>query len=219
MIMIVGDTRDKRYIKILQRLGWGRMVIDTRIKPYPGEPWGFDNGAFRDWKNGKPFDEDAFLRRLDMAYGIGCPYLAVVPDIVAGGERSLEFSLRWLDKLPPDWPWYLAVQDGMKLDQVEQVIQHFAGIFLGGSNRFKATAWYWKQLAHKHGKKFHYARAGTPRKLEIVKEIKPDSLDSAFLLWISYRLEQFTREFQRRPHPTIWGPETWAIHPDFFGEE
>ena len=214
MHMITGDTRDKKLIAKLQSLGWGRMVIGTRIIPYPGEKWGFDNGAYKDWTSGREFDEDAFKNRLEMAYKIGVPYMAVVPDIVTEGEKSLEFSLKWLERLPLNWPWYLAVQDGMRIEQVEKVLCGFAGIFLGGSNRFKATALYWRQLAHKHRKKFHYARVGTPRKVQLAKEVGADSCDSAFPLWAAERFDEFARWFNGPVVPTLWGPESWALHPD-----
>ena len=191
----------------------GRMVIDTAIKPYQGEPWGFDNGAFRDWLNGKEFDSSAFLLRLEMAKKIGTPYLAVTPDIVAGGDKSLYFSLDWLDKLQ-EWPWYLAVQDGMKLDQVSKILKPFAGIFLGGTDKFKATAWHWCKLAHMHGKKFHYARAGTPRKLIEAKKVGADSCDSAFPLWSMERFMALINEWEGNTEQVgFWGPEMWSVIP------
>jgi len=214
MIFITGDTRSKKIIKILQIYGMGRMFIDRIIKVYPQEPWGFDNGAFRDWLNGKDFDAEAFLRRLEIAYRIGTPYLAVVPDIVAGGDKSLEFSLGWLEKLPQEWPWYLAVQDGMKLEQVNEVISPFAGIFLGGTDKFKATAWHWCKLAHIHGKKFHYARAGTPRKLIDAKKVGADSCDSAFPLWSMERFMVLMAEWEGNTEQVgFWGPDVWSIVP------
>lgn len=214
MVVLTGDTRSKKLVSLLQEHGWGRMVIDRGIRPYPGEKWGFDNGAFRDWRKGKRFDETAFLRRLDIAYIIGTPYIAVTPDIVAGGERSLEFSLSWVERLPKEWPWYLAVQDDMNLEQVDKVLQYFAGIFLGGTDLFKGTAWYWCQLAHRQGKRFHYGRAGTPGKIRKAMAIGADSCDSAFPLWTRDRMDVFVSAWKRKEEQvTLWGPEVWAIRP------
>ena len=81
MHVLVGDTNSRWMIERLREQGWGRMVVDRALRLYPGEQWGFDNGAFRDWKNGSEFDGDGFQRRLDVALGMGTPYLAVVPDI------------------------------------------------------------------------------------------------------------------------------------------
>jgi hypothetical protein len=121
------------------------------------------------------------------------PILAVVPDIVAGGQRSLDFSLDWVMRLPNGWPWYLAVQDGMETHQVEDSLHLFSGIFLGGTDRFKRTAYRWCNLAHAHQKRFHYGRAGTIAKLLHAKKIGADSLDSAFPLWTNQRLETFAQ--------------------------
>lgn len=135
--VLFGDTRSEKFLSVIREQGWGRMCVDHHPKPYPDEPWGFDNGAFVAWKKGLAFPADTFKRRLDIAlnrvhHGAPTPYMAVVPDIVAGGLQSLEFSLAWREELPQGWPWYLAVQDGMTPDDVRQEIGVFQGIFLGG---------------------------------------------------------------------------------------
>jgi hypothetical protein len=155
---------------------------------WPSEPWGFDNGAFMDWTHAREFDGDAFLRRLDRALPVGVPFVAVVPDLVTRGRESLDFSLAWLDRLPADWPWFLAVQDGMTAADVSAVIGRFAGLFLGGSDAFKWTAPAWCKLAHDSGRLFHFARCGTMLKLQIAKRIGADSCDSSFPLWTMDRM-------------------------------
>lgn len=180
----------------LQALGWGRMWITRRPAPYKGEPWGFDNGAFRYYLAGRPFDDAAFLQRLERAHAVGVPLLAVVPDIVAAGVRSLDFSMGWMPRLPGDWPWYLAVQDGMTEADVLPLLGRFAGLFLGGSTAFKRSAGAWCALAHRYGRRFHYARAGTLAKLEHAREIKADSLDSAFPMWTRRRFDIFCRHWR-----------------------
>lgn len=191
LLPLLGDTRKSEWVAKLQELGWGRMVSEKHPAPYPDEPWGFDNGAFSAWLKQEPFPHDRFLYRLDIALDKPTPYLAVVPDLVARGIESLEFSLGWLDSLPDTWPWYLAVQDGMKIQDVEPVLDRFAGIFLGGTTRFKSTAPEWYEVARRNGKRFHYARASTPRRIEHAKRIGADSLDSAFPLWTEERFNEF----------------------------
>ncbi len=162
---------------------------------YPSEVWGFDNGAFVAWTRGNQFPEGVFLRRLDAALRVESdPGVAVCPDIVAGGLRSLEFSVNWLKRLPSSWPWYLAVQDGMTRDAVLEVVHLFAGVFLGGTDRFKLTAYHWSRLAHSAGKKFHYGRAGTLRKIRHAYAVEADSLDSNFPLWTVDRMRVFRDE-------------------------
>ena len=196
MTVLLGDTRSRSILSRLVQLRWGRMVVFRPPRPYPGEPWGFDNGAFTDWRQGRAFDGDAYRRRLDRAYAVGKPLLAVVPDIVMGGKRSLEFSLGWREQLPDDWPWYLAVQDGMTYQSVIGVLDRFDGLFLGGGDSFKLLARDWCELAHRHGKRFHYGRAGTLHKLDHAKRVQADSLDSAFPLWEKGRLETFIRHYR-----------------------
>lgn len=190
-MVLVGETRSSTNIEHLKRLGWGRMWTERTPSLFEGERWGFDNGAFVAWKRKESFPVDAFQRRLDAAVSIGTPMLAVCPDIVANGCESLPFSLDWIGRLPSNWPWYLAVQDGMVCDEVQPHLKKFSGIFLGGSDKFKAQAYRWCKLAHSNGLKFHYGRAGTPRKLLSAFKVGADSVDSAFPLWTSERMKTF----------------------------
>ena len=194
MKILIGDTRSRAFISECQRLGWGRMFSESVPTPWDDEPWGFDNGAFHAWLNGVPFPADRFLSRLDRIHGkMSAPYLAVTPDMVAGGAQSLEFSLGWIERLPTDWPWYLAVQDGMEPHDVEPALANFRGIFLGGTTRFKSSAVAWRRLAHSHGLKFHYARAGVPTRIEHAAIVEADSLDSSFPLWTNERFREFVQ--------------------------
>jgi hypothetical protein len=173
------------------------MVTEGAIRPYPGEPWGLDNGAFAAWKNGTEWDERRYWRRVYWAAEQEFrPLLAILPDRVAD-PSSLAFSLEWWERLARfDLPWYLAVQDGMDPDQIAELLPFFSGLFLGGSDRFKATAQLWCNLAHAAGKRFHYGRAGTPRKLRHALDVGADSADSAFPLWSVARFDAFSHRWQ-----------------------
>ena len=198
-LVLVGETRSRANIAALAKLQWGRMFVTQRPTPFPFERWGFDNGAFIAWRNGQPFPESDFLRRVEVAERTNSePILAVVPDIVAGGCTSLQFSTSWRmsGRLPEEWPWYLAVQDGMTVADVAPVLHLFSGIFLGGTDRFKATAYRWCQLAHSHQKRFHYARASTPGKLLSAHRVGADSCDSAFPLWTAARMRVFSSRWE-----------------------
>lgn len=207
--VIIGDTRSSKNIARLKELGWGRMFAGVRPTPYEGEPWCFDNGAFKNWTDGMPFDEARFEYRLADALKVGTPYLAVVPDIVAAGCSSLAFSLKWIHRLRQReirWPWYLAVQDGLTIHDVKPHLDLFSGIFLGGSDTFKAQAWRWRVFAKDHGKPFHYARAGTLPKLESALKMHADSLDSAYPLWEKERFAKFQTMYHywsEHPRPQL----------------
>jgi len=213
MKILIGDGSGQRLKRICQETGMGRMLAQNWPDLYENEPWGFDNGAFGFWKKGLKFDEKAYSKRLNKAiikYDDN-PYIAIVPDIVAGGMESLKFSLKWLPQLPPIWPWYLAVQDGMEVKSVLDVIDYFSGIFLGGTDDYKKYAGYWCKLAHHCGKKFHYGRVGTLSKLAHAIMIGADSLDSAFPLWTKDRLFSFIQALSQQHFD---GLTIFAPHPD-----
>lgn len=198
MQILIGDTRSKALIAECQRLGWGRMFAEQHPTPWQGEKWGFDNGAFHAWLHERPFPADRFLQRLDVAMRRGeRPYLAVCPDLVARGADSLEFSLGWIERVPREWPWYLAVQDGMDPKDVERALPNFQGLLLGGTTRFKSTAATWRALAHRYGLRFHYARASTPTRIEHAAVVGADSLDSSFPLWTTARFREFVAELSQ----------------------
>jgi len=118
--------------------------------------------------------------------------VAIVPDI-PGSCYSLGWSLDWIAELrkAAEWPWYLAVQDGMEIEKVRDVLHLFDGIFLGGTDKFKLQAYRWLKLAHSFQKKFHYGRAGTSTKLKHAMKIEADSLDSSYPLWTKQRFKEF----------------------------
>jgi hypothetical protein len=170
---------------LLEKHGWGRMwasrVNLSLDELVDGEPVGFDNGAYGAWDKKSPmfwrnFPSKLLLRRIDGMPRI--PNLAVAPDLPMAGNDSLSFSVTWRRKLPDEWPWYLAVQDGVSKELVEGNIDHFDGLFLGGSNEFKLGAEEWCNLAHRHGKKFHYGRASTYKRVREARLIGADSIDS-----------------------------------------
>ncbi len=192
-IVLLGEFTGRR-VQRLEALRWGRMWISRQPTPYDGEPWGVDNGAFRDYLRGVPFDAVRFLAQIERATRVGIPFLAVAPDIVAGGAASLAFSVEWLPRLPADWPWYLAVQDGVTPADVAPVLGRFSGLFLGGTREFKtATARTWCDMAHAAGRRFHYARVGTLDRLLHACGVGADSLDSAFPMWTDARWRTFER--------------------------
>jgi hypothetical protein len=203
MLILTGDTRSACNLAVLEERRWGRMCVAKTPKPYPYEPWGFDCRAFPAWQQvGCPigltqdswamlWDADDFEQWLETCRNVAMPpRIAVCPDI-PGSMESLEWSLMWRESLPSDWPWYLALQDGMTPEAVTDVAHLFTGFFLGGSDAFKLTAQGWCDLAHFCGKKFHYARAGTRKKLQHAYAVGADSLDSSYPLWTKHRFWQF----------------------------
>jgi hypothetical protein len=142
----------------------------------------FDNGAFQAWRRGFPFMERFFWEALEDSYKAGVKLdFIVIPDIVAGGRPSLDFSLEFREKyLKTCANLALAVQDGIEpknLDTFDLIgVSH---IFIGGTEKWKwKTAREWSRYAKRHGKKLHIGRCGTKDGLKTAKLIGADSVDS-----------------------------------------
>ena len=125
-----------------------------------------DNGAWSAFTQGLPFDERAFDKAFNLL-GEKAEWF-VLPDIVAGGMRSLDLSLSWMDKLGPNLPTVslIAVQDGMKPDDVRHHLGPRCGIFLGGSTSWKLeTLHSWGILARRRNCHLHVGRVNSAKRI------------------------------------------------------
>lgn len=133
MIAYVGQTRSRTLTARLAAPGVGELVVRGEL-PVRRRPSAFDNGAYRDWCAGVPFNVCRWMRDLRWMHYRGLtPDFVVVPDIVAGGLGSLTWSAFWRDLVPAGFPAYLAVQDGMTAADVAPHLRRYAGIFVGGT--------------------------------------------------------------------------------------
>jgi len=181
--------------------GWGVVLVPQLLYKFCPQTFSLyflDNGAFSYWKNGRAFDGRAFLKTLErVAEFESSPKFVVVPDLVAQGLKSLEFSLNWLERLKREYPQFsyaLALQDGMTVNEVEPVMDNFDYLFVGGTLRWKVqTGRLWVNLARKHGKKCHVGRVGTVRRVRWAKAVGADSIDSALPLFSKEKWERFRR--------------------------
>lgn len=172
---------------------WGIGECTCRGElPPRRRPFFYDNGAFRDWTAGKPFDAARFLADIDRMREAGLdPDFVVAPDLVGGGLRSLEVSLGWADSLA-GFRVYLAVQDGMEPAHVAPHLDRFDGVFVGGTLDWKLrTSMAWVDFAHSNSKPCHIGRVGKPRLVEWAHAIGADSIDSSEPLWSNEKLEAF----------------------------
>jgi hypothetical protein len=194
----IGQARNAKMIEKLTAHGFGECTVRGELPPRR-TPWFYDNGAFRDFTAGKPFSVAKYERDLERLPAMPTPpAFLVVPDVVAGGVESLEVSLAWLPRLRGLAPLFLAVQDGMSLDDVARVIEGFDGVFVGGSVPWKVrTGAAWVRFAHGLSKPCHIGRVGTIRRLRWARLIGADSIDSCFPLWTKARLARFADEIAR----------------------
>ena len=182
MKIYLGNVGKLSYIDICRTEGYGICYLANHWSyPKAGVSWFLDNGAFHCWKNEKPFDSKAFRESLwKVEKSCSYPDFIVCPDIVAGGLNSLSFSLRWLQEIPAGLPVYIAVQDGMKPDDIKRYISLFDGVFVGGT-----TGWKWRHLlewvdfAHSNGLPCHVGRAGKYRDMLSARTYGVDSIDSS----------------------------------------
>lgn len=193
----VGQTRFAPYFTLLEQAGVREMVVRGEL-PNRRHPWAFDNGAYRDWKAGRPFDFDRFAQDLDwiQLHARTRPDFIVAPDIVAGGLESLRVSTAWLPKIAGRriGPVYLAVQDGMGETDVATAIAGFGGVFVGGSTEWKLnTGHRWASFAHERGIACHIARVSSMKRIRWAFAARADSIDSCQPLRSRPQLLRFLR--------------------------
>lgn len=176
----------------LRELGWGQVYSEGPWRKIHTPQWVFDNGAWEAFVKGLPFPEAKFCRRVERCVSRGfTPDFIVLPDAVGDFWGTLALADGWAADLPAAWPKYLALQDGATSAAVADFLSRndVTGLFLGGTDAFKNnTAASWVGFSKRHGLKFHYARAGTPRKFAHAMLLGSDSLDSS-------RLSRSQRDF------------------------
>ncbi len=194
----VGDTRSRKLLARCREAGVGQIIVRGRLSGRRLDAWAYDNGAFEDWRKGRPFDAVQFAADLDTidAGGIPAPRFVVAPDVVAGGLDSLALSLRWIRERPRA-DWYLAVQDGMEPSDIPWN-EAFAGVFVGGTLEWKlARGAEWVRAAHEHGRPCHVGRVGTSRRVAWARDIGADSIDSCLPLWSNENANAFFKALRQ----------------------
>jgi hypothetical protein len=204
MIVYVGDTRSRKLLAALRAEGIGQVAVRGRLSGRRLDPWFYDNGAFEDYRAGVPFDEAAF--RADLAVldaQSEPPAFAVLPDVVMGGAESLKLSMRWFEDVPRR-DWYLAVQNGVEVDDVPWR-SGIAGVFVGGDLGWKrATGARWVEAAHARGLRCHVGRVGTVPRIAWARDAGADSIDSSLPLWSNKNMRRFMQAL-RQSH--LWAPD------------
>lgn len=180
MIIYVGENGNpaKHLVIIKHNDKLGLMLTpQTRVRRDYGGRYAIDNGAFFCWLHNIGFNANAFY---NLMAKYPHPDFVVIPDILMAGERSLNFSMQWREKLPDNLNYYLAVQDGMIPEMIpESLVNRIKGIFVGGSKKWKfATTEAWTDYAHGRNLKVHVGRIGTLKNLLWAESLQVDSIDS-----------------------------------------
>ncbi len=203
MLVFAGHTGLTKLGLTLSELGWGEMALPHEV-PACRKPWALDNGAYRAWnrqvngtkrRSGESEVGD-FTQLLVALYQTreDPPHFWVAPDVIGGGRGSLELSVNWV--LNPEHrhgnpaPAYLAVQDGMTPAELEPYLQHFGGIFVGGTTPWKLkTGHEWVRFAHAHHLPCHIGRCGSMKRIQWAGWCGADSIDSSLPLWSRRNLD------------------------------
>lgn len=174
MLAYATATGTKRNLDALRSAGWRLIVTPDRPFQLNGMRFGIDNGAFGKYG----FRAEAFSGLIERLGS--CADFVVLPDIVAGGNASLELSVSWLPRLRHIKRLLLPIQDGMTAYDVGLVLRQTTnlGLFLGGSTLFKLREMYaWGMVAHSWKRWYHVGRVNSARRIRLAHEAGADSFD------------------------------------------
>ena len=190
MIAYASRTGTARNLDAFRLAGWRVLVSAAGELRTEGFAYAIDNGAWSSHTQGVPFDDDAFVRAVDLL-GASADWV-VAPDVVGGGLDSLALSMRWL-------PWILErtarvlvpVQNGMDAGDVVHILGPRVGLFVGGDDLAprppirarpvmtwkERTAPYWATLCRANGAYCHVGRVNTRNRIRICAAAGVDSFD------------------------------------------
>ena len=187
MKIYTGQTTGRKLDEIIKR-DMGIMISSspagTPNRDFAKVYCALDNGAFSAFKKGYPFQQHIFIDTLKKAYSCNIPLdFIVCPDIVCGGMKSLDFSIKWAksDILFGSPNLALVVQDGMTPEKLDYfcIERFFNYIFIGGSVEWKwKTAATWVEFGRKKGFKIHIGQCGKLKYLLRARDLSVDSVDS-----------------------------------------
>jgi hypothetical protein len=185
MLGYASNTGTRRNLAALRDAGWRLLLTPDNPTPREGLKFGIDNGAFA--KDGfKPEPFAALVEHLGCAADF-----VILPDIVAGGEASLDLSVSWIPRLRGIRKLLLPLQDGMTAHDVGMVLRQNVqvGLFLGGSTEFKLREIYgWGMVAAAWKRYYHVGRVNTARRIRLCAEAGADSFDGTSVTMFSCTL-------------------------------
>ena len=176
------STGTRKTIEECNRMNVGLLMVDKWRNPDEWPFFAVDNGCFAAFNRGEEWDPSPFLRILARLKAEGRrPDFIVIPDKPLA-EDSLEFSKAWLpilSKMYPDFPLYIAVQDGTAREDLVCIMDDINGIFVGGSIGWKMeTMGVWARFAHDQGLQCHIGRIGPVQRMLLAEMAGADSIDS-----------------------------------------
>lgn len=179
IIPYASRTGTRRNLAALRESGWRLLVSAAGVHRNEGFRYAIDNGAWTAYQQGKTIDIRAFTRIL-RKMGANADW-CVIPDVVAGGRASLNLSLQWMRYVLDECAMgMLAVQDGMIVDDVRDLVGPRVGIFVGGTTQWKlATMGTWAELSRVKNAWCHIARVNSQRRIRLVATAGARSFDGS----------------------------------------
>jgi hypothetical protein len=196
-------TGTRKNLDALREAGWRLIVSATGRHNNHGFKFAIDNGAWTAHQQKQPFDSKLFRELLE-SHGARADWIAI-PDIVAGGLASLEFSRSWLSELE-DFPrLLLPVQDGMTPADVRSLIGPRIGIFVGGTTEWKEQSLaIWGELKRETGCWLHVGRVNSCRRIVLCQDAQADSFDGTSATRFSKTLRRLDNT---RRQPSLWSSQ------------
>lgn len=177
MIAYASRTGTKRNLEAMRQNGWRLLVSAKGVLRTEGFKYCLDNGAWSAFTSGQPFDDYAFQKAFELL-GEAADFV-VVPDIVCGSRRSLDFSLEWLERLKGSpAKLLLATQNGIKPDDVREYLSPSVGLFVGGDTEWKLkTVHSWGVLARRRNCHLHVGRVNSAKRIDLCARSGAHSVD------------------------------------------
>jgi hypothetical protein len=178
MIGYASNTGTRRNLEALRAAGWRVLLTPENPILRTGLKFGCDNGAWSCYQQNTKFNERGFVRLIDKVGGAAD--FVIIPDIVAAGKESLDFSRSWMPRLRNLRLLLLPIQDGMSPKEVGAFLREYpnVGLFLGGSTEWKLCEMFgWGMVAHSFGRYYHIGRVNTARRIQLAEEAGAHSFD------------------------------------------
>lgn len=209
LVSYASRTGTRKNLEAMRAAGWRLLVSATGVQRTEGMRYAIDSGAWTAYQAGTPFDEVAFCRAVEKL-GESADWI-VLPDVVAGGLRSLEMSLAWRDGFLRGIPTQLliAVQDGMSIDDVREHLSPAVGLFIGGTTQWKeTTAVQWGVLARRRNCHLHVGRVNSARRIRICAAAGAHSIDGTSVTRFAKTLGRLDRAVRQAD---IFSPDTMLL--------
>lgn len=179
------STTTLKNVDGLKNIGWGLLITPDRPETHSFKDYAIDNGAWSAYSKGVSWNKiyEKRFRLICDVYGEKSNFI-VCPDIVAGGYKSLDLSLKYLDYLTIYGTKVLIpVQDGIEpCSELYSVLSSKIGLFVGGTTNWKLNnlrTWSW--VSEKTNSYLHVARVNSCKRMALCAALKINSFDGTKL--------------------------------------